>query len=204
MWLIFSIALWPTYVSKENTDLCSASIDAQSLAPWNFRWPKYWWLTKSTLAGYVPIEWNFTVCMLLLAPSAADLIEKNPHKTARQSCLLLPFPAVMWVCLDTAMIHDCSHGTFGFLTYDLAVALIFWQVYSLKWFVLVSSQCRSKGSGGAVVLGMRAGGTSAATTSPPNSPFIIFSINSHHVWLMPSYLGRDFPSVYVETKLSAM
>lgn len=199
MWLIFNIVLWPSYVSKENTDLCSASIDAQSLAPWNLRWPKYWWLTKSMLAGYVPIEWNFTLCMMLLAPSTADLIE-NSHKTVTQSCLLLPFPAVTGVCLNTAMIHDCNHGTCRFLTYDLAVALIFWQVsYSLKWFVLVSSQCHSKGSGGAVVLGMRAG-----ETSPPNSPFIIFSIHSHSVWLMPPDLGRDFPSVYVETKLSAM
>lgn len=38
----------------------------------------------------------------------------------------------------------------------------------------------------------------------PNSPCIIFSVHSHSVQLMPSYLGRDFPSVYVETKFSAM
>ena len=195
MWLISNIALWPVYVSKENTDLCVASIDTWPLAPWNSRWPKYWWLIKSMLAGYVPIEWNFTVCMMLLALSITDLTEKNHKSRERQSCLLLPFPAVIWMCLATAMIHDCNHGRFGFLTRYLAVGWSCCQVCPLKWFMLVSNQCQchSEGSGGAAVRGMGAGGTSAATMSPPNSPFIFFSIHSHGVGIMPSCLGRDFP-----------
>jgi len=110
------------------------------------------------------------------------------------------------MCLGTARIHDCNHGRFGFLTRYFAAGLSCCQVYSLKWFMLVSNQCQcqSEGQGGAVVLGMRVGGTSATTVSLLNFPFIFFSVHSHSVGIMPACLGRDIPSVYVETKLSAM
>lgn len=152
---------------------------------------------RACLRVYVPIEWNFTLCMMLLTLSAAD-----PTKPERWSHLL-PFPAVICVCLDTAVSHDCNHCRFGFLTYDLAVALIFWQVYSLKWFVLVSSQSL-QGKWWSSGAWDESWWDISCYNVTPNSPCIIFSIHSHSVQLMPSYLGRDFPSVYVETKFSAM
>lgn len=55
-------------------------------------------------AGYVPVDWNFTVCMMFLTLSTADLIEIKPHKTRKMELSATTFSSsyrgVPWTCYE--------------------------------------------------------------------------------------------------------
>lgn len=189
MWLISSIDLWPTYVSKENTDLCIVSIDTHSISL-EFQMAKIQWLAKSMLAGYVPVEWNFSVCMMFLTLSTADLIEIKFHKTRKMELSATTFShsyrSVSWTCYEPRL-----QPWYIWVSY-------LWSCCSTDFLTGLlpevvcdsSSQCHSKASCGAVVHGMRAGDTSAATYKLPlHHLFHPFSQCSLHAILF----GKRFP-----------
>lgn len=75
------------------------------------------------LAGNVPVEWNFLVCVRCSEHYWTDTEKKKNHKS-RDTVVYYCLFQQSWMCLATAMIHDCSHVRFVFLDYYIAIELI--------------------------------------------------------------------------------